>query len=220
MKKVQSVKERLGSLKAEITKDKASSVLRTVFNFEKELFLATLQGLRSFAGEIRKPFLVVVGHLSIVQLAFLAVCLVALVIGLLPWIQYRVVFQSEEVVNVGSSAKILFVLPALAGIALSALNLQHRRTILLVLCGAAALGFIAGVIFPNPVHTSIVKGSFSLRYVAYAYLPFLALIAGLSEKAFEKTTLPAAEMLQSVLAADRPAPAGYVPARSRSGRAG
>lgn len=221
MRKVRaSVQERLGTLKTEITAEKASSVLRKTLDFEKELLFATAQGLRSVAGEVRKPLMVMIGHLSVVQVAFLGFCVAALVAGLLPWIQYTVVFQAEEVVNVGSSAKILFVLPALAGIGLSALNLPYRRKILLVLCAAAALGFIAGVIFPNPVHTSIVAGSFRLRYLAYAYVPFLALIAGLSERAFEKTTLPATEMLQSVLAADRPMPAGFAPARSRSGRAG
>ena len=215
-----SVNDRLGSLKSEITKEKTRSVLRALLTFEKELFFTTLLGVRSFALEIRKPFQVILGHLSLVQLAFLGFCLGGLVVGLLPWIQYRVVFQSEEIVNLGSAARVLFVLPALAGIVLSAVDVSRRRLILLILCALAALGFIAGLIFPNPIHTSIVSGAFQIRWVAYVYVPFLALIAYFSEQAFEKTTFPAAEMLRSILEADRPAPAGITPVRPRSGRAG
>lgn len=214
------VKERLGSLKSEITKEKTTSVLRSAILFEKELFFSTVRGLQTLALEIRKPFQVLLGHLSLMQLAFLGFCLGGLVVGLLPWIQYRVVFQSEEIVNVGSTAKVLFVLPALGGMVLSAVEISWRRMILLILCAAAGLGFVAGLIFPNPIHTSIVSGAFHIRPVAYAYIPFLALIAYFSEQAFEKTTFPAADMLRSVLDADRPAPAGVKPARPRSGRAG
>lgn len=220
MSKIRRAKERLDTLKSEITKEKATSVLRSVVVFEKELLVATVAGLRSIAAEIRKPFQVLLGHLNLSQLVFLAVCLGCLVTGLLPWIQYRVVFQSEEIVNVGSTTKVLFVLPALAGIILSALEIRQRRLVLLVLCGVAGMAFVGGIIFPNPVHTSIVPGEFHLRWVAYTYVPFLALVAYSSEKAFEKTTFPAAEMLHSMLAADRPVPAGMMPARPRSGRAG
>lgn len=216
----QKVQDLFVRLKAEITREKARAILSVLLAFEKELFQSTLSGVRCLALEIRKPFQVILGHLSLVQLAFLGFCLGGLVAGLLPWIQYRVVFQSEEIVNVGSAARVLFVLPALAGIVLSAVEISRRRLILLILCALAALGFIAGLIFPNPVHTSIVPGAFHIRWVAYVYVPFLGLIAYFSERAFEKTTFPAAEMLHSILGADRPAPAGITPARPRSARAG
>ena len=110
-KQIHKAKERLDSLKSEITREKASSALRSFLLFEKDFFFTSLVGLRSVAMEIQRPFRVLLGHLNLSQVVFLAMCLGCLVTGLLPWIQYRVVFQSEEIVNVGSTTKVLFVLP-------------------------------------------------------------------------------------------------------------
>lgn len=198
----------------------SSIQLKACVQFEKELFLATIAGVRAVAAELARPFKVLLSSLTLVQIAFLASCLGALVVGLLPWIEYRVTFQSEEVVTVGSSAKVLFLLPALAGVILSAVEWRHKRLVLLVVCAAAGLAFAAGVVLPNPVHTSIMQGDFHVRWVSYGYVPFLVLIAALSGRAFEKTTLPAAAMLQSMLAVDSLAAAPRASARPRSGRAG
>jgi hypothetical protein len=90
------VKERLGSLKSEITKEKTTSVLRSAILFEKELFFSTVRGLQTLALEIRKPFQVLLGHLSLMQLAFLGFCLGGLVVGFCPGFSTGLFFNRKR----------------------------------------------------------------------------------------------------------------------------
>lgn len=113
--------------------------------------------------------------LPFMQLLFLISCLALILTASPAWISYSVKFAETQTMRIGSSLRILFVLPGLLGIALAASGLRFRLILFLAVYAACAGFYVAGFLFPNPLHTEMVRAEdFHLTIPVYLYaLPLL-----------------------------------------------
>ncbi len=136
--------------------------------------------LSGWAGLARRGFitgLIYFKSLPLGQGIFLVACLGMMVTALPGWVVYSVNFGEPETVRIGSTYRLLFILPGLSGLVLALSVFRFRYPLFLFLYGVSAATYLAGFVFPNPVHTEIVRADdFSLTFWVYLYA--LVLIAG------------------------------------------
>ncbi|MCE9600258.1 MAG: hypothetical protein K8S54_20030 [Spirochaetia bacterium] len=166
-------------------KDRLSAILK----FEIEFFHVTRIGIERMTRGILAETLTIVRDLTFIQLGFYAFCLIGFILAMLPWVDYRITFASEEYADVGSTSKLAYLLPSIAGALLATFNIPFRQWIYRIIAGLAGLLYVIGLIFPNPIHTSMVSGDFHVRFWTYLYGIALLVQAALSAQALTETTI-------------------------------
>ncbi len=119
-------------------------------------------------------------RMDIMQIAFVIASLALAFAGLAPWITYEVDLMSPETPSRGSNYRTLFILPAILGLFLYLSGTAGRYRLPLYYGGVilVAILYVAGIIFPNPVHTYIREtNDYSLNPWVFVYGGFLVLAA-------------------------------------------
>lgn len=151
--------------------------------------------LNGWGGILRDGLRVALGgfaRVNLVQLLFAAACCAVFVTALARWLQYDITLLSLETVASGSRSRFWFILPALLGIAFVGLDLPFRRLVFYISAAAAGALYAAGFVFPDPIHTKMLKYEFTPWIYAYgAALAAAASLAGggLSRALIEKEAL-------------------------------
>ncbi|MEQ9367067.1 MAG: hypothetical protein RIF32_22725 [Leptospirales bacterium] len=121
----------------------ARRYLQTLFSGWWALGAAGLRSLGTIAG---KP--------GLVEILFMLGCLGIVATTLLfPWIVYDVNLLAPEIAGRGSNYRILFFLPGPLGLLLYAIGVQYRLPIFYAVGALVGLLYLAGILWPNPVHT-------------------------------------------------------------------
>jgi hypothetical protein len=120
-----------------------------------------------------------------------AVCLVIFAVP--GWISYRISFLGEPFQGtVPSNSRFIFAISGFVCLVLYFLEMPAARTIALVTVSACAILYIAGFIFPVPLHTYL-QNETDFQYTLWMYLsaiPMAGLFVTLRE-ALQKPTIKA-----------------------------
>lgn len=131
-------------------------------------------------------------RVNLVQLLFAAACLSVFVTALARWLEYDITLLSLETVASGSRSRFWFILPALLGFLFVSVDLPFRRIVFYISTAAAGALYAAGFVFPDPIHTKMLKYEFTPWIYAYgAALAAAASLAGggLSRALIEKEAI-------------------------------
>ncbi|MBL8018712.1 MAG: hypothetical protein JNM27_03525 [Leptospirales bacterium] len=170
-------------------RQRLKEIFKSVLQFELEFVRVTRIGVERMTRGMAAEFATIARELKFTQLGFYAICVAAFFIAMFPWIDYRITFASEEYADVGSKTKLVFLLPSLFGLLLATFNIPFRQTVYRVILVLTALIYVAGLIWPNPIHTSMHSGDFHVRFWTYLYGLTLAGLAVLAGQALSETTI-------------------------------
>ncbi len=151
--------------------------------------------LSGWSGILRAGFrggLTVLVRVNLVQLLFAGACAAVLTTALARWLQYDITLLSLETVESGSRSRFWFLAPALLGFLFVAVEAPFRRVVFYISAAAAGALYAAGFVFPDPIHTKMLKYEFTPWIYAYgAALAAAASLAGggLSRALLEKEAL-------------------------------
>lgn len=140
----------------------------------RDLILINARGWYEIVLLIRTRLSALVGRLTLVQIGFVASSFLILALTVAPWLRYSIRLPESESIALSAGYKPLFLLPGLLGLVAFLFDLPRRRQIYYALLIPVAILYIVGIIFPNPIHTSIVhRGDYSLTVWMFAYGGFL-----------------------------------------------
>ncbi len=164
---------------------RAQAVLPAEFLIQ--LILAMYRGWSSVAYRTWFRMVWIIKQTSPIQYLFIASSMAMTVIALIPWISYNVTLLELETITIGSNFKTLFALPGLLGVAFVFTDLPFRKRIYYVIYALAAIVYLAGFIFPNPIHTKIIATTdYRVLPVVYIYGLLGAATIYLSIKALDR----------------------------------
>jgi len=192
--------------------------IQTLLRFEREFFRVTISGVKRILGGAIGEVIVTIREMTFYQLGFYLTCILAFFVAVLPWLQYNILFMSEETIDVGSSAKLGFLLPSILGLIFATVPVPYRLNIYRGVAGLAGLIYIAGLIFANPIHTSIQSGDYHFRFWTYVYFPILMVQVALSGPALADSALHLTRFQDRLFPATRTEEASKPTSRKRSVR--
>ncbi|HMU82122.1 MAG TPA: hypothetical protein PKE49_05080 [Leptospiraceae bacterium] len=195
------------------------TVLKQAAEFEKDFARASFVGALQMARHVALEIKHTVTNLSVFHLSYYLASCVLILVALAPWIEYQIDFGTPESVDVGSSAKLIFLLPGLVGLLVATFELPFRVQAYRISAGLAVLVWIGGLIFPNPVHTSIHAGEFHLRWWLYLYGPLLLAQGTLSLQGLTEASIHL-DRFQDRLFPPPAAPEGKAPSRRKGAKPG
>ncbi|MCB1323602.1 MAG: hypothetical protein H7A21_15960 [Spirochaetales bacterium] len=165
---------------------------------------AVLVGWRRVATRTGELVVLRARRLDRMQWAFLGSVLVLGVLTILPWVRYTATLQATESYGIGSENRLWFFLPAPLGLLFFAIGIPRRLQVFLGALILVAVLYIAGIVYPNPLHTAIARPEdYSLTVWLYLYGLFLVVVAGLARPALEQPLVWPADVRAYLL--DRPA---------------
>lgn len=155
---------------------------------------------------LRNVLLAIVQTWSPYHILFFGSVLILCVSSLAAWIEYSVNFQ-ESTQSVGSNLKPVFFLPGFLGILFYLIGFRFRSTIFIVVVILVALLYGIGIIYPNPVHTSMLERSEYSFQPVWLVLYGLALIgAGIGARFALADALINPDWIKDFLFSSRPTP--------------
>ncbi len=193
--------------------------LKRILAFEREFAAVIVHGISAVVRTIAAEANALFQALTFYQLGFYAASVGIMIAGAASWIRYIIDFGAPEAVDVGSSAKLLFLLPGITGLLFATFPLPYRTQIYRATAALSGLLYVAGLIFPNPVHTSIQEGAFHFRFWLYLYGPLLVTQAALSVQGLTDAAIHP-ERIRERLFPPAPAEEGKPSSRRKTTRSG
>lgn len=147
--------------------------------------------------------------LTLLQILFLIGCLGMMATTLLfPWIVYDVTLLAPEVAGRGSNYRILFFLPGPLGILFYAIGGKYRLLVYYGLAVLIGLLYLAGVFFPNPIHTFMQNpGEYQFHPSIFVYGGSLALAVATAWQALRSSLISLDDIRAYLLEPRKPAEA-------------
>lgn len=158
-----------------------------------------LNGWWSVARSVAESISTQFARLSLFEVLFLLASLGVAFTSLWPWIAYDVNLIEPETAGRGSSYRMLFFLPGALGVFLYCLGGKYRHILYLASAGLIAALYLAGLAFPNPIHTDMSRpADYHLEPVLFVYFACLVVALLTSMRALRKP-LVSFELLREAL---------------------
>lgn len=148
-------------------------------------------------------------RMDMMQMAFVIASVALALAGLAPWISYEVDLMSPETPARGSNYRTLFILPAILGLVLYLFGPAGRYRLPIYYGGLilVAILYVAGIIFPNPVHTYIREANdYSLNPWLFVYGGFLLIAAVTGRAALQRPLFTPDDLKRELLETRRAQP--------------